>query len=236
VSVKMTLITMFASLFVGFALMGLRTSRRRGLSLIGSAAIEVFRDTPVLVMLMWTTYVLPNLLNIEISAFWTAFLALAFQTSAYLAETFRSGLQSIPPGQWMAARALGMTEGLLFRRVILPQLFRRTLPEVLNQVVVLFKTSTLVSIVAVKDLMYVASRLVSVLYKPMEIYTSVAIVYLACVLLLSSLVRRVEDMLAHRETYGKGLVNRKLTLLLNQRCEGGEDDGRQYGGKQRYDS
>lgn len=209
VTIQITVLTMLASLVLGFILMLLRTSKHRWLDLLGSGLIEVWRDTPILVMLMWTTFVLPRLLNIEIAAFWTAFLALLFQTSAYLAETFRGGLQSIPSGQWMAARALGMTEFLIMRRIILPQLFRRTLPDVLNQVVVLFKTSTLVSIVAVNDLMYVASRLVSTLYKPMEIYTSVAVVYLLCVLLLSYSVRRIEAELMHREIHGKAILKGK---------------------------
>lgn len=211
-TIKITLITMLASLIIGFLLMSLRTNKRRWVSTVGSVIIEVFRDTPVLVMLMWTTYVLPSLLNINMSAFWTAFLALAFQTSAYLAETFRGGLQSISSGQWMAGRALGMNEGMIIRRIIFPQLFRRTLPEVLNQFVVLFKTSTLVSIVAVRDLMYMATRLVSMLYKPMEVYTSVAVVYLICVLLLSSMVRRVENRLTYREQYGKGALKNKIRL------------------------
>jgi len=212
VTIQITVVSMLASLVLGFILMLLRTSKHKWLDLLASALIEVWRGTPILVMLMWTTYVLPRLLNIEMTAFWTAFLALLFQTSAYLAETFRGGLQSIPSGQWMAARALGMPEFLLMRRIILPQLFRRTLPDVLNQVVVLFKTSTLVSIVAVRDLMYMASRLVSTLYKPMEIYTSVAVLYLLCVLVLSYAVRLIEAKLTRQETHGKAVQIKRSTV------------------------
>jgi polar amino acid transport system permease protein len=178
----------------------LRISRNRVARFVGSFYIEVARDTPILVTLLWTTYVLPPLLGIRIPVYWTATLALVLQTSGYLAETFRGGIESIEKGQSQAATALGMTYGLMMRRIILPQALRRSLPDILNNFVVLFKTSTLVSIVAVPDLMYQATRLVAQLFKPVEIYTSVAVLYLVIVYALSVTTRTFQRRWQERES------------------------------------
>ena len=170
VTLQVTLLAMVISLIVALFVAFIRLSNNRVLRSIGVTYIELGRDTPILVTLLWTTYVLPPLLGIRIPSYWTAIIALVVQTSGYLAETFRSGIESIDSGQMMAAKAVGMDYVLAMRRIILPQAFRKSIPDVVNNFVVLFKTSTLVSIVAVPDLMYQAARLVSQLFKPVEIF------------------------------------------------------------------
>lgn len=202
VTLYITLLSFALSVVVALIVVFLRISRNRFASAIGSLYIEVGRDTPILVTLLWTTYVLPPLIGIRIPVFWTATIALVLQTSGYLAETFRGGIESIPKGQTQASQALGMTYSLMMRRIVLPQALRQSIPDILNNFVVLFKTSTLVSIVAVPDLMYQATRLVAQLFKPVEIYTSVAVIYLVLVFGLSSIIRGFQRRWRERETAG----------------------------------
>ena len=199
VTMQVTLISMLISLIVALIVAFARLSKNRILKAFAVTYIEIGRDTPILVTLLWSTYVLPPMLGIRIPPYWTAILALVVQTSGYLAETFRSAVESIDTGQMIAAKALGMDYFLAMRRIILPQAFRRAIHDVVNNFVVLFKTSTLVSIVAVPDLMYQASRLVGQLFRPVEIYSSVAVVYLVIVFFLSSIIRFLEQKLRQRE-------------------------------------
>lgn len=200
VTVRITLQSFVLSLVVALVVVFMRISSFRILKFLGSIYIEVARDTPILVTLLWTTYVLPPLFGIRIPVYWTATIALVLQTSGYLAETFRGGIESIPRGQTQASYALGMTYALMMWRIILPQVFRKSIPDILNNFVVLFKTSTLVSIVAVPDLMYQATRLVAQLFKPVEIYTSVAVIYLVLVYGLAAITRVVQKRWQDRES------------------------------------
>lgn len=183
---------MLGAVFVGLFAAMTKLSKRFGVSWVGSIFIELGRNTPVLVSIMWFTYVLPGLLGFPIVPYWTAWMALMFQTSGYLGEVFRAGIESVGKEQRFAARSLGMTFFQEMRRVVLPQAIRVISPDILNQFVVVFKTSTLVSVVAVRDLMYQAHRLSSQLFRPTEVYTSVAAIYILAVMLLSLLVRLYE--------------------------------------------
>lgn len=199
VSLQVTVISMLLALFIALIIAFFRISKSSVLSTFAIYYIEIGRNTPVLVTLLWFTYVFPPLLGVRITHYWTAIFALVLQTSGYLAETFRSGIESVDKGQTLAAEALGMDYFLMMKRIVLPQAFRKSVPDVVNNFVVLFKTSTLVSIVAVPDLMYQASRLVSQLFKPVEIYSSVAIVYIVIVFILSSITRRIQRSYQFRE-------------------------------------
>lgn len=199
VTLEVTFISMGIAMVIALIMAFLRISKNRVLRTIGTVYTEVGRDTPILVTLLWFTYVLPPLLGMQIPNYWTAIIALVFQTSGYLSETFRSGIESVDKGQTLAAHALGMDYWLSMRRIILPQAFRKAVPDVVNNFVVLFKTSTLVSIVAVPDLMYQASRLVAQLFTPVEIYSGVAVIYLVIVFILSETARRVQRRYQARE-------------------------------------
>lgn len=119
-----------------------------------SAFVEVFRNTPVLIQLIWFYYAFPVLVGIQFSTFGAAALALTLYTAAYSTEIFRAGLQSIERGQWEGAKALGMPPGVMLRRIILPQVFRRMLPALTNRMIELAKVTSLASILTVNELMY----------------------------------------------------------------------------------
>jgi polar amino acid transport system permease protein len=166
-----------AGLFLGIA----RGSRRAWLNWPATAYIEVFRNTPVLVQLVWFYYAFPVLTGIQVSPFVAAALGLCLNTSAYCAEIYRGGLQSITAGQWEAGRALGMGYWTLMRRIILPQAIRRMVPAFTNRAVELAKMTSIASVITVHELMHEARTLATQSFLPLETFTVVAVIYFALI-------------------------------------------------------
>jgi polar amino acid transport system permease protein len=195
-----TLIVTAAALAIGVVLglpLGMaRLSTRRWLSAPTVAYIEVFRNTPALVQLIWIYYCLPILVGINMTAIVSCSVALGLNAAAYIAEIFRAGIQSIDRGQVDAARSLGMSYFQAMRKVVLPQAFRRMIPAFVNETVSLIKYSSLVSVLGVADLTYQAQALSTTTYRPIEVFTFVAILYFLLCTLLSFLARRLELRLA----------------------------------------
>ena len=151
--------------------------------------VEFCRNTPILVQLVWVHYAWPEIFGIKFDAFTSSLIALALQSSGYLAEEYRAGIESIDKGQFEAAQSLGMTYPRLMRKIVIPQAFIRILPGILNQFVICFKSTSIVSIIAVPDLMYQAGLIVSATFLPMPVYTAVALMYFLLVFAVSSAVR-----------------------------------------------
>jgi polar amino acid transport system permease protein len=141
------------------------------------AFIEMFRCTPLLVQIVWVYYALPVLLGVQIPAGVAAVLTLSCYTAAFYAEIFRGGIVSIERGQWDASRALGLRPWRMMRRVILPQAVRRMIPPFVNQSITQLKNTSLVSTIAVPDLLYNGTLITADTYRPLEVYTAVAIIY-----------------------------------------------------------
>ncbi|WP_377811435.1 amino acid ABC transporter permease (plasmid) [Azospirillum sp. A29] len=160
-------------LLVGLA----RISPRRWIAWPARGYVELFRNTPVLVQLIWFYYALPVLSGIQLPAFAAAALALSLNASAYCAEIYRGGIQSVAAGQWEAGRALGMGRLRLLRRIILPLAVRRMVPAFTNRAVELAKNTSVASIITVHELMYTARLFSSQNYIPMETFTVVAMIY-----------------------------------------------------------
>src|SRR4029453_1271649 len=123
----------------------------------------------------------------------SAVVALGFVYSGYFAETFRAGIQAIPKGNIDAGRAFGMSERLILWRIVLPQVVRRMLPESLNQFISLFKATTIVSLIAVPELMYQVSMVTQQEMRPLPLYTGAALVYFAIVLVAGSTLRMLAE-------------------------------------------
>jgi len=185
------------SLGLGAAL--LRISRQRLLRWTGTLHVEIFRNAPDYIMVVWVHFVLPLLIGtllhtrFELNPFVSAILALGFVYSGYFAELFRAGIQSIPQGNLDAGRAFGMSERLILWRITLPQVVRRMLPEALNQFVSLFKATTIVSLIAVPDLMYDVSMVTQQEMRPLPLYTGAALVYFLVIFVLASGVRSFSE-------------------------------------------
>ena len=164
--------------------------------------IEFCRNTPIYVQLLWVNYVWPDIFGWPESFFAAGWMALALQSSGYLAETFRSGIEGVDRGHIWAARSLGMPSGMTFRSIVLPQALLTMAPSIMNQFLVVVKSSTLVSVIAVPDLMYQALRLTSIWFQPIEILTFTAFLYILIVFALSYAFKRYSDSL--RTRYGLG--------------------------------
>ncbi|MFJ3048390.1 amino acid ABC transporter permease [Herbaspirillum chlorophenolicum] len=160
------------------------------------AFVEVFRCTPVLVQLVWFYYALPVLLGIEMSAGTAAMLSLALYGGAFYSEIIRGGIVSIDVGQSEAGWALGMTRFQLMKRVILPQAFKRMTPPLVNQSIMQLKNTSLLSVLAVPDLLYQGQIIAHETYRPLEIYTLVAIIYFLILLPATIWAKRLETRLS----------------------------------------
>ena len=154
--------------------------------------VECFRAIPILVLLLWVYYGLPVVLDIGITAFWAGVVALAISDSAFEAEIFRGGIQSISKGQIEAADSIGLSYYDKMRYVILPQAIRRILPPLGNQLVYMLKMSSLVSVIGLSELTRRANELVVTEYRPLEIYTILVLEYLILILIVSAGVRWLE--------------------------------------------
>jgi len=177
VTLAYTATTILLGLVIGL-LIGLgRLSRSKLLNVPLVAFIEAFRCTPLLVQIVWFYYALPVLLHIQIPATTAAVLVLSCYTGAFYAEIFRGGIISIERGQWDAARALGLRPWPMMRKVILPQAVKRMIPPFVNQSITQLKNTSLVSTIAVPDLLYNGQLVTADTYRPLEVYTVVAIIY-----------------------------------------------------------
>ena len=179
VTLAYTVGTIFLGLILGLAIGLGRLSRSWLVNLPLIGFIEVFRCTPLLVQIVWFYYALPVLLGVQIPATAAAVMTLSCYTGAFYAEIFRGGIMSIERGQWDAARALGLRRWPMMRQVILPQAVRRMIPPFVNQSITQLKNTSLVSTIAVPDLLYNGTLITADTYRPLEVYTVVALIYFA---------------------------------------------------------
>jgi polar amino acid transport system permease protein len=179
-------------------------SDRRGIRAINRVYVEVVRAIPLLPMLFWVFYGLPIVfksmgLNIQIDPFWGAIITLALSDSAFTAEIYRAGIQSIAKGQAEAAKTVGLNYFQTMRYVILPQAVRRILPPLANQFIYIVKMSAFASVIGMQELTRRANELVVTEYRPLEIYSLLIVEYLVLVLIISAGVRWLERKMGSDE-------------------------------------
>jgi polar amino acid transport system permease protein len=168
-----------------------RLSTNRVINGIASVYVEVIRGIPLLVQIFYIYYALGRIVHVPDLA--SAIIAMGFCYGAYMGEVFRAGIQSIHKGQMEAALSLGMTKGQAMRHVILPQAFKVVLPPVGNEFIALLKDSSLVSILAVSDLLRRGREYASETFAYFETYTVIALVYLIITLFFSKLIGIMEE-------------------------------------------
>ena len=176
-TVLLTVLTMLAAVPAGIVLALMRLSRSRILSTAALWFVEFFRNLPLILVVYWAFYVMPVFLHIEFSAFTTGLIALCLNVSAYNAETFRAGINSIRKGQMEAAIAVGMSRWQAMRKIIIPQAWRRVLPVLASTWVSLFKDTSLVSVIAGGELAHVALQIRSSSFRVLEMLTAMAVIY-----------------------------------------------------------
>lgn len=167
---------------IGFVTCAARLSSWRLFNIVARIYQEIFRCTPLLVQLLWFYYAFPLLVGGSIDNRLAAMLTLSLYVGAFYAEIFRGGIVSIDKGQREAASAIGMSPWQSMHRIILPQAMKRVLPSFINQSVIQFKNTSLVSVISVADLAYMAAVVNGQTYRPLESYTLMAGLYIAILL------------------------------------------------------
>jgi polar amino acid transport system permease protein len=177
VTFELSIIIILASMVGGIIIGAGRYSKNRLFNWPATAYIELFRNTPVLIQIVWFYYAFPVLIGIQMEGFYAALFGIGLNMIAYSADIVRGGIQSIEKGQWEAAKAIGMNYFSIMRRVILPQALRRMIPPFTSRTVEAVKATSLASTIAVAELLYEGQVLANTVYRPFELYTAIAVLY-----------------------------------------------------------
>lgn len=197
--VTLTILVTFSAVVLS-SLLGLvwaimSVSKSRTLRGISRTYITIIRGIPIIVQLFYIYFVLPEL-GIDLTAVQAGIVGLGLAYSAYQAENFRAGIEAIDKGQIEAAHSIGMTDGKIMRRIILPQAVRVVLPTFGNTMIMLLKDSSLVSTITVAELTRQGQLIASSTFDNMTVFTLVAVMYLAMALPLTFLTRHLEKKYA----------------------------------------
>lgn len=193
-TILITSLSLVLGLFLGFLLAFCLYIPFPPLKWLILAYLEILRNTPLVVTLFWFHFALPIVTGISTTAFESGFIAMSLQSSAYLCDVARAGIQALPRGQWDAAAALGLSRATMWRHVILPQAIRIIVPPLANIGLGYFKASSVLALLSVGELMSVAARVSTYSFKPIETLTVVGFIYLALGYILSTLVYRLEKL------------------------------------------
>jgi polar amino acid transport system permease protein len=192
----LTVVYTFGSILFGILIGALTCAARlsgwKVLSLVARTYQEIFRCSPLLVQLLWFYYAFPMLVGVSIDNRVAAMLTLSLYVGAFYAEIFRGGILSIDKGQREAAAAVGMSPWQSMKRIVMPQAFKRMLPAFINQSVIQFKNTSLVSVISVADLAYMAAVVNSQTYRPLESYSVMALLYIAVLFPLTQIADWIE--------------------------------------------
>jgi len=195
ITIYISVISIILAMIIGLFVALPSLSNNKFLSYFNIAYVEIVRAIPLLVLILWIYYGLPIMTGISFSPFVSGVVALTISESAFQAEIFRAGINSVNKGQYEVANSLGMNFWKKMRLVILPQAIKVVLPALGNQFVYVLKMSSLVSIIGIADLTRKANELVVTTYRPLEIYTFLILEYLILILIVSYFVRKLEKKL-----------------------------------------
>ena len=194
-TIYISVISITISAIIGFIIAIPSLAKNKFLTYINIGYVEIVRAIPLLVLILWIYYGLPIMTGISFNPFLSGIIALSISESAFQAEIFRAGINSIKKAQWEAGSSLGLDFFKRLRLVILPQAIKNILPALGNQFVYVLKMSSLVSIIGIGDLTRKANELVVSTYRPLEIYTFLILEYLILILVVSYFVRKLEKKL-----------------------------------------
>lgn len=179
---------------LGLVLAAMSLSRRRGVRAVSVVFVDLFRTLPVVVLLIWIHYVMPILTGWSLSPTGSSILALSLNGAALACEAFRGGLEAIPPTQLQAAQSLGFSRQQVLRYVTIPQAFFATLPSLTNVHITVIKNVTVTVLIAVPEVMFRAQELTVQFFRPLELYTGAAILYVALIWGYTVAMRSLEKL------------------------------------------
>ena len=194
-TIYISIVSIIISIILGLLVAIPSLAKSKFLTYLNIGYVEIVRAIPLLVLILWIYYGLPIMTGISFSPFVSGIIALSISESAFQAEIFRAGINSIKKSQWEAGSSLGLSFFRKLKLVILPQAIKNILPAIGNQFVYVLKMSSLVSIIGIGDLTRKANELVVTTYRPLEIYTFLILEYLILILFVSYLVRKLEKKL-----------------------------------------
>jgi His/Glu/Gln/Arg/opine family amino acid ABC transporter permease subunit len=197
VTLELSVISMACAIVLGLLVALGRLSGQRLLGWLLHAYVEVWRDVPLIVQLLVIYFSLPAI-GLRLPGFWAGVLGLSLNLAAYLSEVFRAAIAAVDPGQRAAALSLGLSEALAYRLVVLPQAVRIAVPTVGGYFISLLKDSSLVSFIAVNELLRHATIVIANTFDSMDTYLMVAIIYFAMSFAAARLVHRLEMALTPR--------------------------------------
>lgn len=164
-----------------------------------AAFVEIWRNTPLLVQLIWIHFALPLVTGVSTTALQSGVIGITLQASAYFTEIVRAGIEAVPKGQWEAAYALGLPARTRWLRVILPPALRTMIPPLVNLTISFFKATAILSVLQVSELMTVTNRIANVTFKPIELFTAIAVMYFVLGYSMSRVTLKLETMLRRSE-------------------------------------
>jgi polar amino acid transport system permease protein len=192
-TIRISFFSLLLALFLGVTTAFMKLSEGKVAPFLATLYVEAVRNTPLLIQLFFIYFVIAPVFNI--SAFFSAILALALFEGAYAAEIIRGGIMSIDKGQWEAAYCLGLSRSNMYGDIILPQAFRYTLPSLASQAISTVKDSALVSTIAIYDLTMRGREIISETFLTFEIWFTVAVIYLVLTLGLQACIHLIDRLL-----------------------------------------
>jgi His/Glu/Gln/Arg/opine family amino acid ABC transporter permease subunit len=201
-TLQITVITIVISMILAVPVAVGRMSKIEVIRWAAQGYIEIFRCTPLLVQLFWIFYALPALTGVTLPGYASAVIALTANLTAFMAETYRSGFQSVPVEQVEAGRMLQLNRFQQLRYIIVPQAMRQQLPVILSLNISLFKDTALVSTIAVADLMFISNTISAQNYRALEIFTLAAFIYFAIAFPVSLITSAIERRMQNNAALG----------------------------------
>ena len=185
ITIQMALLGMSIALTLGLIIALMGKSGIKILEIFSDIYIQIFRAIPLFVYLIWMFYGAAMLTGINVPAFSTAIICLSMTHSAFMAETYRAGIESVPKGHTEAGLSVGLSRFQVMRYIILPQAIRTILPPIGNEFVIVFKSTTILGIIGVDELVRKAQFATTLSFRPFELYSAVAVIFVIMVIIIS---------------------------------------------------
>ena len=192
VTIKITALSVSFGLLIGLVASIARMSKFWIIKMLASLYVDFIRGTPLLVQIFIIYFALPMITGVRVDPLFAAITACSINSGAYVAEIFRAGIESIDKGQMEAGRSLGMTWGQTMYYIIIPQAFKRVIPPLGNEFIAMLKDSSLVSVIGFEELTRRGQLIIASTYGSLEIWLSVAVIYLAMTFVISRFVAYLE--------------------------------------------
>ena len=199
VTLEITALTFVIGYLLALVLFGLKISKNKVLNIFGICVIEISRDMPVLISMVWIYFCLPQIFNgIQIPPYWIAIIGLSINFAGLQAEIIRAGYDAIPKPQIDVANCYGFSKITIFKKIILPQAFWRSLAPTLGQIINTLKLTSLASFITVDELFYTTNSLIQESFRPLEFYTAMAILYLLLIIPISLITQFIQIKLSKK--------------------------------------